>query len=209
VYGRNPTPADHAGHIFKPVATGFFDAAARVAYATQNAPLAYRPRSHYCGLHGWNNDHNGPECRAMARDPKFTKDMRNATTHEGTGGNPKNVGVPVGYVRPPPFSWSPPLSLPTCLPCSRANTCLLSPSQVSSANRDADPYEDTCARASPASLMRPQSEGNRSTLVRESEAVLVSSPKVFSLPACFLTRPSPQLTSPATINPKPKIYREP
>ena len=56
----------------------------------------------YCGLHGWNNDHNGPECRAMARDPKFTMDMRNAPTHEGTGGNP-NVGVPVGFVRPTPF----------------------------------------------------------------------------------------------------------
>ena len=38
----------------------------------------------------------------MARDPKFTMDMRNATTHEGTGGKP-NVGVPVGFVRPPPF----------------------------------------------------------------------------------------------------------
>ena len=33
------------------------------AYALQNDPSAYRPRSHYCGLHGWNNDHNGPECR--------------------------------------------------------------------------------------------------------------------------------------------------
>jgi hypothetical protein len=32
-------------------------------YVTQNDPSAYRPRSHYCGLHGWNNDHNGPECR--------------------------------------------------------------------------------------------------------------------------------------------------
>ena len=151
------------------------------AYATQNAPSASRPRSHYCGLYGWNNDHNGPECRAMARDPKFTKDMRNATTHEGTGGNP-NVGVPVGFVRPPPFSWSPQLSLSTCSPCSFADTCLSLPSPASSVRHNADPYDDTCARASPASLMRPQSEGNRSALVRESEAVLAPSPKVFSVP---------------------------
>jgi hypothetical protein len=46
----------------------------------------------------------------MARDPKFTMEMLNATTHEGTGGNP-NVGVPVGFVRPPPFTWSSQLSL--------------------------------------------------------------------------------------------------
>ncbi len=98
------------------------------AYATQSAPSAYRPRSHYCGLHGWNNDHNGPECRAMARDPKFTMDMRHATTHEGTGGNP-NVGVPVGFVRPNPISWSPPVSLSACLPCSRVDTCLFPPSR--------------------------------------------------------------------------------
>jgi hypothetical protein len=128
------------------------------AYATQNAPSAYRPRSHYCGLHGWNNDHNGPECRAMARDPKFTMDMRNVTTHEGTGGNP-NVGVPVGFVRPPPFSWSPQLSLSTCPLSSCADTCLSLPSLVSSVRHNTDPNEDTCARASPTSLLRPKSEG--------------------------------------------------
>ena len=155
------------------------------AYATQNTPSAYRPRLHYCGLHGWNNDHNGPEYRAMARDPKFTMDVRNATTHEGTGGSP-NVGVPVGFVRPPPFSWSPPLSLSTCPPCSRADTCLSLPSLGSSVRHTTDPYEDTCARASPASLLRPKSEGTNSALVRESEAAFVC-PQVSSLPTCLVT----------------------
>ncbi len=70
------------------------------AYAAQNDSSAQRPRSHYCGLHGWNNDHNGTECRVMARDRRYTDTMRAATTHVGTGGNPK-VGVPVGYTRPP------------------------------------------------------------------------------------------------------------
>ncbi len=148
------------------------------AYATQNAPSAYRPRSHYCGLlHGWNND------------PKFTMDMRNATTHVGTGGNP-NVGVPVGFVRPPHFSWSPPLSLSTSLPCSRADTCLSPPSLGSSVKHCANPNEDTCARTSPASLLRPKSEGIKSALVRESEAAFVS-PQVSSLPACPLSCLSP------------------
>jgi hypothetical protein len=135
----------------------------------------------------------------MARDPKFTMAMRNATTHEGTGGNP-NVGVPVGFVRPPPFSWSPSVSLTPCLPCSRVDTCLLTPSQGSSAKCATDPYEDTCARASLASLMRLKSEGNKPALVRESEAVLVSSPKVSSLPACLLTCPSPKPSAPLRVS---------
>ena len=45
------------------------------AYALQNAPSAFRPRSHYCGFHGWNNDHNGTACRAMAGDKRFTDAM--------------------------------------------------------------------------------------------------------------------------------------
>jgi hypothetical protein len=87
------------------------------AYATQNDPSAYRPRSHYCGLHGLNNDHNGSKCRGMARDKRFTEAMRAATTHVGTGGNPK-VGVPVGFVRPSPHHAYFPLASPDgCLAC--------------------------------------------------------------------------------------------
>ncbi len=74
--------------------------------AQQNGSSESRPRSHYCGLHGWNNDHNGTECRGMALDKRFTPAMRAATTHVGTGGNPK-VGVPVGFVRPFLFAASP------------------------------------------------------------------------------------------------------
>jgi hypothetical protein len=50
------------------------------AYAAQNGSSAQRPRSH---LHGWNNDHNGTECRVMARDRRYTDAMRAATTHVG------------------------------------------------------------------------------------------------------------------------------
>ena len=84
------------------------------AYAAQNVSSAQRPRSHYCGVHGWNNDHNGTECRVMARDRRYTDTMRAATTHVGTGGNPK-VGVPVGYTRPPPHTFFPPASSEHCL----------------------------------------------------------------------------------------------
>jgi hypothetical protein len=72
------------------------------AYAAQNGSSAQRPRSHYCGLHGWNNDHNGTECRVMARNRRYTDAMRAATTHVGTGGNPK-VGS-AGMVHPSPSS---------------------------------------------------------------------------------------------------------
>ncbi len=47
-----------------------------------------RPRAHYCGLHGWNNTHDNPVCRVMARDPSLPASLRTATTHVGTGDNP-------------------------------------------------------------------------------------------------------------------------
>jgi hypothetical protein len=59
------------------------------AYVTQNVSSAQRPRSRYCGVHGWNNDHNGTEYRVMARNSRFTDAMRAATTHVGTGGEPQ------------------------------------------------------------------------------------------------------------------------
>ena len=37
------------------------------AYAAQNVSSAQRPRSHYCGVHGWNNEHRVP--RDGARPP--------------------------------------------------------------------------------------------------------------------------------------------
>ena len=142
--------------------------------AQQNGSSASRPRSHYCGMHGWNNDHNGTECRGMARDKRYTPAMRAATTHVGTGGNPK-VGVPVGFVRPSLFdvfsSWPTELCLPlpsaTCLTCLSPPCLPLLSSQVSSARAKPAPYEDNRAPASPA-VPLPQYEGNNAALVRES-----------------------------------------
>jgi hypothetical protein len=53
-----------------------------------------RPRPHYCFVHGYNVSHDGPACRAMASDPRYTAAMNAAMTPVGTGGNP-NVGPPV------------------------------------------------------------------------------------------------------------------
>ncbi len=162
--------------------------------AQQNGSSEYRPRSHYCGLHGWNNDHNGTECRGMARDKRFTPAMRSATTHVGTGGNPK-VGVPVGFVRPSLFAASPfwpaeiclPLPSDTCLTCSSSPCLLLSCSQVSSAKSKPAPYEDRRAAASPA-VPLPQSEGTNAALVRESAADV--SVSLSQLPASLSLRSS-------------------
>jgi hypothetical protein len=94
-----------------------------------------------------------------------------------------------------------PLSEPlTCLPSSRADTCLSPPSLGSSVKHTAYPNEDTCARASPASLLRPKSEGTKPALVRESKAAFVFS-QVSSLPACLLTCLSPKPISLARPNP--------
>ena len=129
-------------------------------------------------MHGWNNDHNGTECRGMARDKRYTPAMRAATTHVGTGGNPK-VGVPVGFVRPSLFdvssSWPTAICLPlpseTCLTCLSPPCLPLSYSQASSAKAKPAPYEDRRAPASPA-VPLPQSEGYNAALVRESAADL-------------------------------------
>jgi hypothetical protein len=145
--------------------------------AQQNGSSASRPRSHYCGMHGWNNDHNGIECRGMARDKRYTPAMRAATTHVGTGGNPK-VGVPVSFVRPSLFnvsSWPTEICLPlpseTCLTCLSPPCLPLSYSPASNAKAKPAPYEDRRAPASPA-VPLPQSEGNNAALVRESAADL-------------------------------------
>jgi hypothetical protein len=133
------------------------------ACALQNVPLASRHRSHYCGLHGWNNDHNGPECRGLARDKRFTDAMRSATTHVGTGGNPK-VGVPVGFLRPSPHhSFFPRASPNGCL------TYLPSLSQAQGTKKCLQPpYEDTSVRAEQAPLTCLESEEFKAPLVREA-----------------------------------------
>lgn len=37
--------------------------------------------SHYCFEHGKNRTHTGVDCYAMARDPSYTQEMKNATAH--------------------------------------------------------------------------------------------------------------------------------
>ena len=81
-------------------------------------PSASRPRQFYCWLHGWNNTHNGAQCNVMGADMAYTQQMKAATTHIGTGGNPK-IGVPVSYHRPSSncFRLSSSFSL-SCHPCA-------------------------------------------------------------------------------------------
>jgi hypothetical protein len=171
------------------------------AYATQIDPSAYRPRSHYCGLHGWNNDHNGPECRGMARDTRFTAAMRAATTHVGTGGNPK-VGVPVGFIRPSPHHAFFPLASPDgCLACLSSLSQALGTKLCLTV-----PYEDTSARAVQASHMRLESEGSIAPLVREAAlaphaypalCVLSACPDVSVWPVSFVSPTPPQTQTPS------------
>jgi hypothetical protein len=144
------------------------------AYAAQNGSSASRPRSHYCGLHGWNIDHNGTECRGMARDRRYTDAMRAATTHKGV--NPK-VGVPVGYTRP---------STRTFFPLAFSEHCRVCPpslSQDSSAKLAHTPYDDYSARASPASP-RNISEGHNASLVRELVGALSVLPVTPAVHVC-------------------------
>jgi hypothetical protein len=147
------------------------------AYAAQNGSSAQRPRSHYCGLHGWSNDHNGTECRVMARDRIYTDAMWVATMHVGTGGNPK-VGVPVWFTRPPPHTFFPIASSKHCLVCPP------SLSQDSSAKLAHTPYDDYSARASPASP-RNISEGHNASLVRELAGALSVSPVTTAVHVCL------------------------
>jgi hypothetical protein len=104
----------------------------------------FRPRWFCCGLHWWNNSHESPQCRVMMADEEtYPESLRVATTHVGTGGNPK-VGPPVSFNRPPPFSF-----MPSTL--SSSISPLVSLSLTSSVRAHAShPYEDTSMPASPA-----------------------------------------------------------
>jgi hypothetical protein len=48
-----------------------------------------RVRPYYCWLHGHNNTHNGISCKVMAANPAYTGAMKAASSHVGSGGNPK------------------------------------------------------------------------------------------------------------------------
>jgi hypothetical protein len=74
--------------------------------------LGDRPRPHYCYFHGFNVSHDGPACRVIESDPRYTAAMKAATTPVGTGGNP-NVGPPVHL----PFRFPSPRVLTLPSPC--------------------------------------------------------------------------------------------
>jgi hypothetical protein len=103
--------------------------------ANTNATLvsSARPRRYYCWLHGWNNSHDGRDCKVMTNDTHYMAQMCNATSEIGSGGNPK-IGVPVTYTRPSFFC--PPLhrSL-SCSPCLSSHHPTYSPLS-SPASRD-------------------------------------------------------------------------
>jgi hypothetical protein len=148
------------------------------AYAMQNGSSAVRPRSHYCGCHGWNNDHNSPECRAMANDPTCPAALRTATTHVGTGGNPK-VGVPVGYVRPPPWTFPPPASVLARLACvaSVPNDFLSPPISLAQCAKSTPlPSDDSCTGISPSPQWCQQSEGQKANLVPPTQTLRLLAP---------------------------------
>ena len=93
--------AQDAMHTFPPTVPSVFF----------SRTMGDRPRPHYCYVHGFNVSHDGPACRVMDSDPRYTAAMKAATTPVGTGGNP-NVGPPVRLLFRFP---SPPMCL-TCIP---------------------------------------------------------------------------------------------
>ncbi len=132
-----------------------------------------RPRRFYCGLHGWNNSHDSPQCRVMAEDASYPAALRSATTHEDTGGNPR-VGPPVSFRRPPPFVFVPsPSPSNTCSPaCLSLNS--------SARARDPHPYEDTSSSQALPALPSLKCEEHKPRRVR----VLAASPSL--LPSSVL-----------------------
>jgi hypothetical protein len=151
--------------------------------APQQATLlsSARPREFYCWLHGWNNTHNGSDCKVMGTNTEYTFTMRNATGPDNTGGNPK-VGVPVHLNRPRPHH-RPRLSffcpLPSCVLCLSSPSLFPTPNPSPTSSLDsrdkvlALPHEAT--RAGPAihaTHLLEQAEGSISCPKEDSRAGL-------------------------------------
>ena len=163
-----------------PAAPEHVFAAAQNTWNQNGSSVFSRLRRFYCGLHGWNNSHDSPQCRVMMADEEtYPASLRVATTHVGTGGNPK-VGPPVSFNRPPPFSFMPShLSSNTSPPVSLSLT--------SSVRAHAShPYEDTSMQASPA-LPSLKSEGLKPRRVRALAASPTPPPLI--CPMVFSTIP--------------------
>ena len=130
-----------------------------------------RPRPHYCFVHGYNVSHDGPSCRVMESDPRYTAAMKAATTPVGTGGNP-NVGPPVRF----PFRFP---SLPVCLPCPSH------PSPTKASSKIPAPNDDTVS-AGLATCCRSRSPRGKSSLSYESgEATTYSVSSLYPFPFLF------------------------
>ncbi len=99
------------------------------------------------------------------QDASYPAALRSATTHVGTGGNPR-VGPTVSFRRPPPFVFVPsPSPSNTCSP-----VCLSLNSSVRA--RYPHPYEDTSSSQASPALLSLKSEGHKPRRVR----VLAASP---------------------------------
>jgi hypothetical protein len=124
----------------------------------------------------------------MANDPTCPAALRIATTHVGTGGNPK-IGVPVGYLRPPPWTFPPLAPALTSFACVAVpNRPLSSPfSLVHRAKPTRLPYEDTSSSQALPALPSLKSEGQTANLVQDSAALLCSlaPPSTPLLPPCI------------------------
>jgi hypothetical protein len=179
--------------------------------AHTNATLASsaRPRRYYCWLHGWNNSHDGVDCKVMTNDMEYTAQMRNATSEIGSGGNPK-IGVPVTYTRPSFFC--PPHHSLSCSPCPPSHHPTHSPLS-SPASRDSalcPPYDEDIRAHALQTLRPPKSEGLNASRVRDMALHVlppVTSHKPFpSDPLTLLFGPALSLFYPSTMTiSKPRL----
>ncbi len=97
------------------LADNFSAYSARTGSRAPVPPVHYvgMQRPFYCFVHGSNTSHPGSVCKVVAQDPRYTADMKTATS-AATGGNP-NVGPPVTFHRSPIPVLS---SANACLPCA-------------------------------------------------------------------------------------------
>jgi hypothetical protein len=140
----------------------------------------------------------------MANDSTCPAALRIATTHVGTGGNPK-IGVPVGYMHPLSWSFPPPAPVPISFASAAVpNRPLSSPfSLAHSAKPTTLPYDDTSSSQALPALPSLKSEGQKSNLVQDSAALVSSlalSP-TFLFPACIPLPSSAKSTIPSQVRP--------
>ncbi len=91
-------------------------------YSDASLLSSARPRPFYCWLHGFN---------IMRANPEYTSYQKNATSPDGTGGNP-SIGVPVHFTCPRSKFFAPLHRF--CIPCLPFSTlspnCLIPPPPI-------------------------------------------------------------------------------